>query len=206
MPSSKKGRLSGGARKELNERRGGDIVTAHLDAITKKRIVLDTAFARVTKHVGVNHVQVTLPARHGSLGLHVRIPNIFTRKGATPITTRSIVSIYVGPDFDSMDYTPSKGDLFDIVALIGAKDVTRLTKAGLIPEWMLRMEDVAAAAKSGEDLGFVFEDEDEDEDEEAGAAAAAGGGAAAGAGTSGFSRAGARMAAVGGDEIDIDAI
>ncbi len=207
MAGSKKGRISGAARKELNAQRGGTVVTAHLS----KKGDVDTAIARVTKHVGINHVRVMLPGGRTPLELTARIPNIFTRKGATPITTRSIVAIFVGKEFDAETYTPSKGDMFDIVAILESKDISSLSRAGLVPDWMTRVEeataDAAARSAAGETLGYVMEDDDEDEGAEE--STGAGGGAAAG-----FRRGAARMAAVsgggaGGDsgsDFDIDDI
>jgi hypothetical protein len=216
MPSSKKGRLSGAARKELNSARCADIINAHFDAKAKKKgVVLDTTFARVTKHLGINHVHVAIPGEHGATELRARIPNIFTRKGATPISTRSIVAVYVGTEFDAKTYVAGRSDIFDIVGVLDAKEVARLTKAEIIPEWMSRSEDVAAAAAGGleEDLGFVFEEEDAEDEDDAGKAAGGagtGGGGGSAAASRGFSRSGARMAAIGGggsdDDIDIDRI
>jgi hypothetical protein len=202
MPRSKKGRLSGTARKEINERRAADAVSGRADGVI---------FARVTKMTGANHVRVAIDSRHGARELIARIPNIFARRGATPITIRDIVSIYVGPDFnpDAPPVTKST-EHFDITAVLTARQANALVGEGVIPSWMLH-EDAASAAigKEVAEAGFVFDygeiredaSAEESSDEEDAAAVAA---AAAGAG---FSRKVARDAVdVPGGELDIDAI
>ena len=85
-----KGKLSGSARKVINQRRAAEAVKDMSD---------DISFGRVTKLLGFNHIMVAIPVNSGSKEIRVRIPKLFTKKGATPITTREIVAIYVGKDF-----------------------------------------------------------------------------------------------------------
>lgn len=210
MPS-KKGRLSGGARKEINERRSLEIVNVFLDKARGKEIkdvraaeiAESLTFARVTKFVGANHIRVAIQGPHGSQELLARIPNLYAgRRGATPITTRDVVVLEVGREFDAMTYTPSSTDHFDIKAILDSRQVSRLNTAGVIPNWMLLMDNTdGSSGKAGGEDGFVFADPDIPEGEEDSDSS----------GGNGFNRKSARDAAVGGagtddDDLDIDAI
>lgn len=202
MPHSKKGRLAGGARKEINESRAAESVAiAFMSAVerTRKGKALDFVFGRVTKMTGANHVRVAIVSKHGSREVPARIPNIFARRGATPITTRTIVSIYTGADFDP-DARPTTvaTEHFDITSILSDRQVVDLKKAGLIPEWMTTSDAAEAAAGKIDEAGFEWDygaaDEDADDSDK---------GAAGGAGDSGFKRKGA----VEDDEdVDIDDI
>jgi hypothetical protein len=162
MARSKKGRLTGGARKEINERRAADAISGKAD---------DVAFARVTKILGANHVRVALPASHGTVEVNARIPNIFARRGATPITTRDVVTIFVGKDFDvnGNDFSTAH---FDITSILTNKQSYELYKEGTLPNWMIH-EESTAVAETREDGGFEFDyaevkEEDESEGKEKG--------------------------------------
>ena len=195
MPRSKKGRLTGAARKEINEKRAHEAISGN----TK-----DIAFARVTKILGANHVEVSINAKHGPRALHARIPNIFARRGATPITTRDVVTIYVGNDFDP-DEPIGAGSHFDITAILTHKQAYSLHKEGSIAAWMIH-EDGGSAATEEKESGFEFdhsgvkaaEGSDEESDAEEGAV--------------GFSRKTARLNAISGggaeedDDVDVDHI
>ena len=160
MPRSKKGRLSGSARKELNSRRADDAVRGRVDGI---------AFGRVTKITGAGHVVVAIDSSHGPKELRARIPNVLARKGATPITTRDVVAIFVGSEFNPDDKFTSS-DHFDITAVLSNKQVYELQKDGVIPSWMsTESADVSAASKE-DVVGYEFDysaikEEDEEEKE-----------------------------------------
>lgn len=165
MPRSKKGRLSGSMRKELNERRAADAVSGRADGIM---------FARVHKMTGSGHILVLVPSKQGNRELKARIPNILGRRGSTPITTKDIVSIYVGPDFD-INTDLSSNDHFDVTSILTHRQAYKLSEEGHIPKWML----VDASADGAKDSvaeaagGFEFDystskvdEEDEKSDEE----------------------------------------
>ncbi len=190
MPKSKKGRLSGGARKELNDRRSDDAVTGKVDGIT---------FARVTRMLGANHVSVAIEAKHGQRELRARIPNVLARRGATPITTRDVVALFVGEGFDPDTDIPA-GTSFDITAVLSQRQAYKLKTAGKIPSWMSVDIGGGDAADKDEADGFEF-----DYSGSAAAAAESEGEDASGSDTSvpKFSR---KAALDSKDEIDIDAI
>jgi len=127
MGRTKKGRISGAKRQELNTQRANAALTGKAEGIS---------FARVTKMVGAGHVRVAIPYKHGVKELSARIPNVLGRRGATPITTKDIVSIYVGNDYDP-DAPSTSGDHFDITAILTSKQAYQLFKDGILPEWMV---------------------------------------------------------------------
>jgi hypothetical protein len=191
MPRSKKGRLTGAARKEINERRAADAVSGRADGVI---------FARVHKLTGSGHVRVLINCKHGSKEIPARIPNIFGRRGATPITSKDIVGIYVGPDFDA-DAADAAAGHFDITAILTHRQAYKLSQAGEIPSWMLadiggdddKAKAVAGAAEGGFefDYGERAEESDSETDSEK-------------EGTAGFTRKGHLLAVA--EEVDVDAI
>lgn len=196
MPSSKKGRLSGGARKLISAKRATEAASGRMEGVV---------FARVTKMVGENHVMVSIEAKHGPKELRARIPNIFARRGATPVTVRDVVAIEVGKDFDPDDPENPirKSDLFDIKAILTSKQVYKLKQAGEIPAWMSAESTDSVAAAKAEEEGFEFdhsaikEEGEEDEESSSDEAAAA----------PAFNRRAAVERTTGGDEeVDIDDI
>ncbi len=210
MPHCKKGRLAGGARKEINETRAAEAVAiafmSDAERVRKSK-VLDFVFGRVTKMTGANHVRVAIAAKRGTREIAARIPNIFARRGATPIGTTNIVSVYTGPDFDPDGRSEcTAAEHYDITSILTARQVADLRKAGIIPDWMTTTDVEDSKAGKVDDVGFEWYrgGDEEKEDAKDGDAAAA---AAAGAG---FSRKDSRRAAVGGgdddDDIDIDDI
>jgi translation initiation factor IF-1 len=154
MPrGSKKGRLSGGARKEINERRAADAVRSASKGVTDGNM-----FARVTRILGANHVRVAVPCKAGVRELSARIPNIFARRGATPITTRDVVAIFVGAEFDVDKDTVRPSDHFDITTILTTRQSHALFKDGIIPQWMIHDEAAdAAKGKITEDVGYEFD-------------------------------------------------
>lgn len=209
MPRSKKGRLSGAARKEISASRASEAVSiAFMSEAerTRKREVVDFVFGRVTKLTGANHIRVAVPASKGSKEILVRIPNIFARRGATPITTRSVVTIYTGEDFDPDDKEVTGTEHFDVTSILTERQIKDLKKAGLIPDWMTTTDTADVAAGKAEEDGFVWataEDNEDDDDDEDGAS----GKAAAGAGTR--AKASKHVSSAGGgdsDDFDIEDI
>ena len=141
-----KKKISGAARKDINQRRAADIV---------KTVSADTAFGRVTKLLGFNHVMVAIQAKTGPKEIRVRIPKLFTKKGATPITTREIVAIYVGTEFDPEEVKST--DQFDITAILTVKQANDLVVTGDVQRWMVHEEVVSGNVKSENDgVGWEF--------------------------------------------------
>ena len=194
MPRSKKGRLSGAARVEINERRGAEAL-ARLLSPKKSDPAIDFVIGRVTKITGANHVRVAIDSKRGAKELPARIPNMLTRRGATPISTRSIVLIYTGADYDP-NAPAEAGEHFDIIVLLTDRQVKELSEAGRIPSWM-NTGDVEGGATAEEDAGFPSDtsrDTKEDKDGEK---------ASRGARTS---AAAAAIAEEDSDDLDIDNI
>jgi len=198
MGHSKKGRLSGGARKELNEKRASEAINGAAEGVT---------FARVSRMVGAGHVRVLIPCRGGSKEVLARIPNLLARRGSTPITTKDVVAIFVGPDYDPNAPHSGNTEHFDITAILTSKQVYRLIKDGVIPAWMQDAEAEGGEKATGvaADGGFEFDysgakpEADESSESESEAAAA----------PLGFQRKGVGRApakADSEDEVDIDNI
>jgi hypothetical protein len=141
-----KGKLSGSARKEINQRRVADVVKGKTDGV---------AFGRVTKLLGFNHIMIAIQTKSGSKEIRVRIPKLFSKKGATPITTRDVVTIYVGPEFDPDAVKPT--DQFDITAILTVKQANDLVLTGEIPRWMVHEEIAAGNAHTSENNGMGWE-------------------------------------------------
>jgi hypothetical protein len=169
MGRGKKGKLSGAVRREINQRRATDAVSGKAQ---------DIVFGRVTKLLGQNHIMVAIESKHGPKEIRVRMPNMFLKKGATPVTTREVVSVYVGPEFDPND-TIKPTDQFDITAILTVKQAGELVESGSLPRWMVHEETVTTGGgKSSTDhAGWEFGysdskgplDEDSTDDEDGGA-------------------------------------
>ncbi len=209
MPRSKKGRLAGGARKEINESRATEAVSVAFMSDkerAKKATVVDFVFGRVTKITGANHVRVAIESRHGPKEIVARIPNIFARRGATPITTRSVVTIHTGPDYNpDVKSVETAVEHFDITSILTERQVTDLVKSAIIPEWMKNVDVTPGVSAKSDMEGFVFGEPDDDDDEEEGSDASGGAGrATGGAGVRDRSKRAAPTA--DDDDIDIDNI
>lgn len=202
MPRSKKGRLAGGARKEINETRATEAVHAMLMSDkerAKKSVVVDFVFGRVTKMTGANHVRVAIASKHGSREVAARIPNIFARRGATPITTRSVVTLHTGPDFDpDSKSTDIAAEHYDITSILTERMVTDLIRSALIPDWMNNVEVTPGVSAKSDMEGFIFAEGDEDDDD-----GAAVGGAGTG-GSGGRSKIGTKRTAPTAEDDDVD--
>lgn len=138
--------MSGTARREMNEQRVHKIVSGKMEG---------TVFARVTKIVGGCLVRAALDCVDGRQEILVRIPGGFKRRGATPITTSAIVSVFVGKDFNPETDKLSSSDRFDLVAILGHKQAAYLQKEGTIPTWM--MADASTDLSTASDAGWEFE-------------------------------------------------
>lgn len=182
MPRSKKGRLSGAARIEINERRGAEAL-ARLLTPKKSDPPIDFVIGRVTKITGANHVRVAINSKRGAKELLARIPNMLTRRGATPISTRSMVLLYTGEDYDP-NAAAEAGEHFDIIALLTDRQVKELTEADMIPAWMNVGDTEGGSTADCADAGFVWDysdvkkDDDDKEKGRGGAGARAGAAAA----------------------------
>lgn len=174
---SKKGRVSGTVRKLVNSTRSDealDISFMSEAERARKGKVIDFVFGRVTKITGANHVRVAIVTKRapGQREVLARIPNIFTRRGTTPITTSHVVTVYTGADFDPDEKPESGAEHYDITSVLTPRQANELKKAGVIPEWMLTLEGGGSGGKEA-DLGFEWGDP-ESEDEEADAEGAKG--------------------------------
>jgi hypothetical protein len=201
MGRSKKGRLAGGARKEINESRSTEAVSIAFmsnQERVKKSAVLDFVFGRVTKMTGANHVRVAIASKRGPREIAARIPNIYTRRGATPITIRSVVTIHTGPDYNPDGPSIETAmEHFDITSILTDRQVSDLIKSALIPEWM-NNTDVAPGASTKDDMGgFIFGEDDEEDEAEP---TTDDGGAAGGAGAGDRSKMGTKRTAPTADD------
>jgi hypothetical protein len=198
MPRSKKGRLAGGARKEINGTRASETLSVALMTEAeraRKSAVVDFVFGRITKMTGGNHVRASINTKRGPREISARIPNIFGRKGATPITTRSVVCLYTGEGFDPNTRSDdTAAEHFDIVCIFTERQVSDLKAGGAIPEWMAALDADDSKAGKADDVGFEWDYGAEDDDKKP---AARGGSGAAAMGSDGEDSDG---------EVDIDAI
>jgi hypothetical protein len=160
---SRKGKISGSARKEINASRVSKILEQGEGYL----------FARVVKHLGMGRVEVNIATPRGAVKtLRAQIPLVFSRKGATPINSTTVVSIFAGKDFDSEKEIDPKTH-FKIEAILKDSEAYDLKEDGRIPAWMtartLAIEGTtaaatAAAAKAVEEEGWEFAREEDEED------------------------------------------
>lgn len=132
--SSKKGRLTGGQRKEINNRIVSSVMDDDLEG---------AAFGRVVKHLGASHILVLLENKQEGIA---RIRNILARRGSTPIVTDDIV-ILSPRDFETTKDTKPR---FDVLAVTSRQQAARLEKDGKIPAWM--MQTSTEVEKGSEDI------------------------------------------------------
>jgi len=182
MPRSKKGRLSGGARKEINARRANDIVLgailaskpvkkdARPDPVAEslKQKAAGMLFARVSKIIDTNHAIVAIDTRRGPKELRAEIPPLLSKRGATPISTGFMVAVFFGKDFNPDVDEIRSADHFGIETIIEKKQAYSLQKEGLVPSWMVQDIDKVETITEKES-GFEFDyseragDEEDDE-------------------------------------------
>ena len=161
--SSGKGRVTGAKRKELNENRSIKI----LETESKEH-----AFARVIKHLGSGRISAMVAGPRGTpTQIIVQIPLLFGRKGVTPITSSSVVTIYVGLGFNpETDYDPKTH--FQVTSILTEKQAYELKEEGRIPAWMTTVDKAAEDAATKEEafefdrLGTAVKEEDKEEEEE----------------------------------------
>ena len=151
---SKKGRLAAPRRGELNEERSQTEVTAAL-AAKERGGKTDTMFARVTGHLGMGRVKARLPTGKDSVEIYIQIPNVFGRKGVTPINSQTVVAVYVGLDFNPLSFDSTVH--FKMTSILNDMQAGQLVEAEVIPSWMTSTVDPADAAAKGEEEAFVFD-------------------------------------------------
>ena len=123
MPkSSKKGRLTGAQRKEINSK-------AVSEALDEPEGVI---FARVVKHLGMGNLQVVLTSQKVGIA---KIRTVLSRRGATPITSDDIV-ILSQRDFES---EADKRMRFDVLGVLSRSEASKLEKGGHIPKWFMQI-------------------------------------------------------------------
>ena len=155
MPSkrnaTKKGRLNGATCKELNMNASKAVVERTIVGTNE-----DTVFGRITKMWGNGHCRALVQWNGVKAELNkVRIPkNRLGKKGSTPINMSSVVSIFVGKDFDASNLRDT--DQFDITSIIDDKQVLYMIKQELVPTWFMKTADELS---SGLVLGPVGDDE-----------------------------------------------
>ena len=127
-------------------------------------------FARVVKLLGNGQVHVTIATETiGPKTLLVRLPRLLQKRGSTPLCSTSIVSIFVGIEFNpDIDLKPGEGIvteyMFDITSIIEEKIAQKLVKDGVIPDWMVK-SGTTETTELVKDEGFVFEATSDDEEE-----------------------------------------
>ena len=200
--------LSSTKRKELNNERAAKVASGSEPGIL---------FGRVVKLIGNGQIHVMIDGKSkGVKTLLVRVPRKLQSRTATPLNNASVVSIFVGPEFDP-DIDLKAGETivtdyhFDITAIIDEKAAHKLVKEGVIPDWMVK-SDVGAKEDIRTDEGYTFEVEEEpvEAEEEGGETSSNSAAATAPArrGASGREKAKSsesRLVHVSGD-VDIDAI
>lgn len=162
--ATKKGRLSGEARKAINAK------TVE-DAIDSEHVI----FGRVSKHLGMGRVEVLVNDRLGSkrpVQAHIR--KVLCKRGSTPITTSDIVGL------TPREYESSAGTLdakFDLICILDRKNISRLEKEGRIQTWMLATSVDSIEGAEIAEVGYEFDyapsggagdkfDSSDDEDDE----------------------------------------
>ena len=147
--SSKKGRITGEQRKQMNNRVVQEVMDEDYD---------DVVFGRVLRHLGAGHVRVMLADKKEGIA---KIRTALTRRGSTPITTDDIV-ILTGRDFETAADTKLR---FDLLAVMTRSDAARLEKEGRIPPWFLQSAETMEKGGEEEDVfDYTTHKEVEEED------------------------------------------
>lgn len=156
--------MNGAARKEMNANASSKFVERAIVGTNE-----DTVFVRVVRMMGFGHARVLAQGSNGTRELLARIPkNKFGKKGATPITLNSVVSIFVGKDFDASVKTVHS-EHFDITSILDDRQARDLVSKKVLPAWMLKSADEIASGvgitkTTEDDEGFDWEVSDEAED------------------------------------------
>ena len=122
--ATKKGRLSGEARKAINAKTVEEAIDSD-----------DVIFGRVNKHLGMGRVEVLVDDDIGSrrpVQAHIR--KVLTKRGATPITTSDIVGLTIR-EYESVAGTGKAH--YDLICVLDRRSVARLDREGRIGKWML---------------------------------------------------------------------
>jgi len=148
---SKKGRLAGAARTEINEQRIAKIVDGAREG---------TIYARITKMLGGNHLRAAVHTPRGPQEVMVRIVSLFRKRGVTPLEVDGIVALDVGTDFNPMRVREDM--MFDLTAVFSKKQALFLGNEGSIPVWMIRTGDIREHAVEDGGAGWVFGHDDDE--------------------------------------------
>ena len=138
--SSKKGRITGGQRKEINQRAVDAAINDEMEGVV---------FGRVVKHLGDGHIEIILPNETRG---NAKIRNVLAKRGSTPISGGDIV-ILSGREFETM---ASQRQRYDVLGVMTRAEAAKLEKAGRIPPWFLNTVDLASVAKK-EDADDIFD-------------------------------------------------
>jgi len=133
---SKKGKLSGEARKTVNKTRADKVALGKAEG---------EQVGRVIKHLGMGRIEVVLDLDGRRETVQARIPKVFGRKGTTPITSSSIVSIFVGNEFN-----PKKdslvGSKLEVTSILSDVQIQTMKDSGDLPAWMLVRDPTSGTA------------------------------------------------------------
>lgn len=146
---SKKGRLTGDQRKQLNQKAVQSVMDEEVDGVE---------FGRVIKHLGNAHVQIILSNKCEGIA---KIRTALARRGSTPIVADDIV-ILSGRDFEK----PGEKPRFDLLGVLSRSDASRMEREGRIPSWMLALQasDSVQHMEEGDLFDYTKHVEAEDED------------------------------------------
>ncbi len=173
--------MSGPARQEKNEQRSNeavDIAFMTEAERTRKGKKVDFVFGRVTRLTGSDHARVAIATTRGSREVNARICNLLAEKrGATPISTRTVAIVYTGAEFNPDETPATAAEHFEITAILSGPQIDDLKKAKLVPDWMVAFDPTATIGAAAPVLGYEWEAADAadaEEDTAAGGKAAAG--------------------------------
>lgn len=141
--SSKKGRLTGTQRKEINDRTVSSVMDEETEGIV---------FGRVLKHLGAGHVRVILPNKSEGIA---KIRTVLSRRGSTPIVSDDIV-VLSGRDFETKTTADGKAvdrvDRYDLLGVLTRSQAAKMEKEGRIPAWF-----VLSAEEAADGEGDIFD-------------------------------------------------
>ncbi len=128
--SSKKGRITGGQRKEINERTVGSAIDGDLEG---------TEFARVLRHLGSGHIRIILANKREGIA---KIRTVLSKRGSTPIVMDDIV-VVSGREFETRakENTGETTDRYDVLGVLTRQQAARLEKDGRIPTWFVSVDE-----------------------------------------------------------------
>ena len=139
---SKKGRLTGGQRKEINQKVVNSVMEGDMEG---------TVLARVLKHLGSGNIRVILPNKREAIA---KIRTVLSRRGSTPIVSGDIV-VLSGREFE----TKAEEDMrYDVLGVMSRNEAAKLEKAGQIPSWMI------VGGEKEEEEGDIFDFDEKDEE------------------------------------------